>query len=167
MQTFTDINGRKWTVSITVGTAKRVKAMLGIDMINDMESFLKQIQDIMTRFDVLYVVCQEQADKYGITDEQFACGFAGPVIGEAYHALINAYIAFIPDPEAAARLRVLANKVKVVAEKQIAMIDKKMPQIERIIDEEVAAIVAGIESQIDRDLSTIGKSSITMPESPE
>ena len=163
MQTFTDIHGRKWTVSITVGTVKRVKTMLNIDMIGDIEGFLKQIQDIMTRCDVLYVVCKEEADKLGITDEQFACCLAGSALRDAYNALIEAYMAFIPDPEAAAKLRVVQEKYDVVGDKILALIDKKMPQISQKMDEDIAIVLAEIENQIDRDTSITGNSSGTLP----
>jgi len=165
MQTFTDIHGNKWTVGVTVNTVKRVKALLGIDMINDIEGFIKQMQCIITRCDVLYVVCQDEAVERNISDAQFAGGLAGSVLRESYDALMEAYAAFIPDPEAAAKLRVVQEKYNAVGEKILALIDKKMPQIERKMDEEVAVVLDEIEKQIDSDLSTTGNSSTNVPES--
>ena len=151
MQTFTDIHDRKWTVNITIGTVKRVKLRLGIDML-DIETFFKQMQDIMTLFDVLYVVCQDEADKYGITDEQFGESLGGPTIREARDAFFEAYMAFMPDPEIVARLRVVNEKYNAVGEKMIALIDKKMPEIEKQIDREIEKMLGEMEMQIDDNL---------------
>jgi len=167
MQTFTDIHGRKWTVSITVGTVKRVKTMLDLDILGNMEGFLAQIQDFVKLIDVLYVVCQDEADKLGITDEQFGCSFAGPVIQEARNALMEAYAVFHPDPELTAKIRVIGEKFNAVGRKQIALLNKKMPQIERKFDEEIAAVLTDIENQIDRDTLTTGNSFTNSPESSE
>jgi len=151
MQTFTDIHGRTWTVNITIGTVKRVKQRLGIDMLKEVELFLKQIQDIITLCDVLYVVCQDEADKHGITDEQFGGSLAGSAILQAKEALMEAYMAFFPDPEVAARLRVVQDKYNAVGDKILALIDKKMPQIAQKIDSEVENFLAGMEKQIDAE----------------
>lgn len=165
MQTFTDIHGRKWTVGVTVNTVKRVKSRLGIDMITDPDQFLKQIQDIIALCDILYVVCQDEANPLGINDELFGGSLAGPVIKEAKNALIEAYLAFFPDPELTAKLRVVAEKYNAVGNKVIALLDKKMPQIARKMDEEVDGVLADIESQIDKDTLTTGNSSTNVPES--
>ena len=174
MQTFTDINGRKWTVSITVGTVKHIKARLGLDILGNMEGFLKQIQDFIMLIDVLYVVCQEEAEKLGITEKQFGCSFAGPVIQEARNALLEAYAVFHPDPELTAKIRVIGEKFNAVGKKQIALLNKKMPQIERKFDDEVAAALEMIESEMDRDIerpidreSMFGKLFPNSPESSE
>ena len=34
MKTFTDNTGRTWTLSVTVGTIKRVRALCGVDLAN-------------------------------------------------------------------------------------------------------------------------------------
>ena len=171
MQTFTDIHGRKWTVSITVGTVKRLKSRLNIDILGDMVGFLAQTQDLVTLIDILYVVCKDDADKLGITDEQFGCSFAGPVIQEARNAFMEAYAVFHPDPELTAKIRVIGEKFKAVGEKQIALLNKKMPRIEQRFDEEIAIAIAAIESgidkalenPIDRDALTTGKSFTNSP----
>jgi hypothetical protein len=114
MQIFTDINGQKWTVNVTVATVKRVKARLDIDML-DIDSFLKLSQDIMTLCDILYVICESEAEKQGITDVQFAERLGGPVLWDAKNAVREAYLAFFPDPNAAAKLRVVTEKYDAVA----------------------------------------------------
>ena len=163
MQTFTDIHGRKWTVAVTIGTIKRVKMRLGIDMI-DPETFSKQGQDTLSLIDILYVVCQDEADQHGITDEQFACSLAGPSLREAIDAFWEAYLAFFPDPRAAAKLRVLIDKNRAVGEKMLALLEKKMPQITRKLDSEINHLLDVMEKEID-DQTSSGNASTNSPES--
>jgi hypothetical protein len=164
MQTFTDIHGRTWTVAISIGTVKRVKNRLGIDML-DIQPFMKQVQDIMTLCDVLYVVCQDEAEKNGMTDEQFASVLAGPTLRTAREAFMEAFLAFFPDPKIGAKLRVVKDKYNAVGDRMLALVEKKMPQIVNRIDREVENVLAEMEKQIDRE--TIGKSLTNSPESSE
>ena len=164
MQTFTDIHGRTWTVAITISTVKRVKARLGLDML-DIETFMKQMQDFLVLCDVLYVVCQDEAQKVGITDEQFGGLFAGSVLRTAKEAFMEAYMAFFPDPEIGAKLRVVKDKYNAVGDKMLALLEKKMPQIEQKIDQEIDNVLAEMEKQIDRE--TFGSPSANSPESLE
>jgi hypothetical protein len=164
MQTFTDIHGRTWTVAITIGTVKRVKARLGIDML-DAETFMKQAQDFIALCDLMYVICQDEAEKQGISDEQFGHSFAGPVIREAYNALMEAFFAFQPDPKSEAKLRVVNEKYLAIREKQHALLDKKMPGIVQRIDREIENVLAEMEKQIDEGIT--GGLSTNSPESSE
>jgi len=164
MQTFTDITGRKWTVVITIGTVKRVKARLHLDML-DIESVMKQVQDFIFLCDVLYVVCQDEADKLGITDEQFGHLLGGPVLLQAKEAFIEAYMAFFPDPKIGAKLRVVTDKYNVVGDKMLALLEKKMPNIAHQIDLEIENVLAEMEKDIDR--KTAGGFSTNSPESSE
>jgi len=59
-QSFTDNQGTSWTVFVTVGTLKRVKQTLGVDIM-DVEAFVRQIQDPISLCDILYLACVEQA----------------------------------------------------------------------------------------------------------
>jgi len=163
MQTFTDIHGRKWTVIVTIGTVKRVKARLDIDML-DTNSFLIQAQDILALCDILYVVCQDEADKYGITDEQFAASFSGLTIREASDAFMEAYMAFFPDPELTARLRVVADKNKALREKAIALVESKTPKMIQRMNEEMEVFLDELAATIDNDTAP-GKPSTKPPPS--
>ena len=164
MQTFTDIHGHAWTVAVTIGTVKRVKARLGIDMF-DTDSFMKQMQDFIMLCDLLYVICQDEAEKRGITDEQFGCSLAGQVLRDAREALMEAYMAFFPDPEVAAKLRVVKDKYNAVGDKMLALLEKKMPQIIRKLDSEIDSVLAEMEKQIDRE--TVPASGDSFTNSPE
>ena len=153
MQTFTDIHGRKWTVSVTVATVKRVKARLNIDMLNNIDEFTRLIMDLITLCDILYVVCQTEADERGISDEQFTAGLAGPVLNDAAKALESAYVAFFPDPKVAANVRVLIEKNNVVREKAIALIEAKTPQMIQRIDKEIKTFLDTLEDDLNQNIA--------------
>ena len=97
MKTFTDNTGRTWTLSVTVGTIKRVRALCGVDLANiiTMESgktpnvgLLERLAaDPVLLVDVLFAVCKPEADAKGITDEEFGRAMAGDAIELAATAL--------------------------------------------------------------------------------
>ena len=112
MHSFTDNAGRTWTVEITVADLKRLRAMLGIDIANLTEPDAPPEEQLLARLatdpvllvDVLYVLCLDQAEKAGVTDEQFGRAMAGDAIEEATEALLEAIVDFTPNPRERARL---------------------------------------------------------------
>ena len=107
MKTFTDNTGRTWTLSVTVGTIKRVRALCGVDLANiiTMESgktpnvgLLERLAaDPVLLVDVLFAVCKPEADAKGITDEEFGRAMAGDAIELAATALLDEIIDFFPE----------------------------------------------------------------------
>jgi hypothetical protein len=154
MQKFKDIHGRDWTVNVTVSTVKRVKAQLDIDMLNNIDEFIKLTKDIMSLCDILYVVCWDEAEQRGITDEQFAASLGGPVLREAESALSEAYIAFFPDPKVAANLRVANEKYNVLLEKALALVEKKTPEKIKQLDSDIETFLVEFEKDLDNDFAT-------------
>ena len=69
MKTFTDNTGRSWTVSLNIGTLKRVRSLCEVDLMAAVEGKLidRLIADPVLLCDILYVVCKEEADKNNIT----------------------------------------------------------------------------------------------------
>ena len=82
MRTFTDSAGRTWVVNITTLTIKQVRALTGVDLLKVVEgTLLDQLaNDAVLLVDVLYACCKDQADKLGLTDEQFGVAMAGDCI---------------------------------------------------------------------------------------
>lgn len=70
MRTFQDSARRDWTINIGFSEIKRVNTTLGVDLFQaaDLQKLCKGLAEVV---DVLYVVCQPQADKAGLSDEQF------------------------------------------------------------------------------------------------
>lgn len=130
MAFFKDCNGKNWEVSINIKTLKRVKNTLGIDLLDLSEGgdVTKLEKDIMLRCDVLYLVCQDECEKSGISDEQFGESLIGQAIEDAQDAFIEALINFYP-PRQAEIMRETQRKVKVAQDKTLKMMGQKLSEM--------------------------------------
>lgn len=108
---FSDEKGEVWDLKVTGGTLKRVKALLGINIL-DILNVKKNTAELFSsdlgyQVDVLWAVCQPQALARKITEEEFAERLAGDAFGKATDTLMEAVINFTPNPAARASLRAL------------------------------------------------------------
>ncbi len=133
MKNFVDAAGRVWVVDVNVATIKRVRSLAGVNLLEVVEGDLieRLSGDPVLLADVLYAVCQPQAARDNVSDEQFGEGLAGDVISLATTAMLDSLVAFFPEP----RRRLLekaAAKYRQVQEKALAMIEAKLesPQLE-------------------------------------
>ncbi len=151
MQTFTDFKGDRWDVVISVDTVRRVRRTLDIDILQA-ETFLKQLQDIVTLCDILYLICEKEAGERAIDSEEFGRRLLGSALRQARDALMEAYINFTPDPAGAEKLRLIADRYAVVGEKMLSTLETKMPRIIEKINAEVNATVKALERELDKEL---------------
>lgn len=116
MHVFKDNAGRTWPVSIHVSAVKRVRGMLGVDLyslIDDrFQGLGKLLADPVSLVDVLYVLCKDEADKQGITDEDFGRAMAGDAIEHATHAFLEEFADFFPDPRARAGIKKMTESAR-------------------------------------------------------
>lgn len=102
MKAFKDNAGRTWVISINVYAVKKLRALLDIDLyglVNDKFQGLGElISDPVRLVDAIYVLCKDEADKLGITDEDFGRSMAGDVIEHATDAFLAELTDFFPDP---------------------------------------------------------------------
>ena len=144
MHSFQDKNGRSWSLTVNVGTMKRVRSLCGIDLFNIIELDKNQnpktdvleklTTDPILLVDVIYAVCKEEADKIGISDEDFGRSMCGDTIEAATNALLDEIVDFFPAAKRQVYLKVLtaSRRFKIAAEKQLAAIlndeslDKKL-----------------------------------------
>jgi len=129
MKNFKDSDGKVWNVLLTVGTAKRVRDELDLDLVNaaDGSAIEKLIEDPILLFDVLYVICKAQAEKAGINNaEEWGMLIRdGDVIEEATAAFLEALTDFFPAPRRAILTKALA-KMKKLEAMGMEMMDKKL-----------------------------------------
>lgn len=107
MKSFTDNTGRTWTISVTVGTIKRVRALCNVDLANivSMEKGQKPNAELLERLgsdpvllaDVLYAVCKPEADAKNVSDEDFGRALSGDAIDLATTALLDEIVDFFPE----------------------------------------------------------------------
>jgi hypothetical protein len=113
MPTFTDATGRAWSVIITVATLKRVRALANVDLLDVGGGALLErlAADPVLLADVLYAVVKPEADARQVNDEAFGQALAGDAIDHAATALLEALVAFFPQP----RRRLLAQVLEKLA----------------------------------------------------
>lgn len=106
MHIFTDNKGRKWDIVLNVNQMKRVRAVLGIDLVNvitlDTKGEVKV--DLIDRIandpcllvDILCVLTEKQAASLGVSDIQFGESLAGDAIEDATKAFLDELVDFFP-----------------------------------------------------------------------
>ena len=107
MKSFTDNTGRTWTLAVTVGTIKRVRALCDVDLANiiTIDSGATPKVDLLERLgsdpvlleDVLFAAVKPEADAKGVTDEEVGRAMSGDAIEMATTALLDEVIDFFPE----------------------------------------------------------------------
>lgn len=107
MKQFLDNAGRTWTIAINVDAIKRVKGVLGINLLEVVEGTLieKLIRDPVLLCDIVYAVCKPEADERNVNDEDFGRAMASDAIEHATHALLDELVLFSPSPKDRANLQ--------------------------------------------------------------
>lgn len=136
MKTYKDCTGKEWGVSVTVGTIKRVKDLIGVNLLDAVSTDLidKMRSDPVLLCDILYAVCKPQADADGVSDEAFGESLAGDAITSATEALLDEIVDFFPSSQRTT-LRKALTKIEA-AEKQIQA--QMEAQVDAMMDEEIA-----------------------------
>lgn len=146
MHAFTDSEGRAWMLALTIGSAKRVRALLDVDLLElcapgegkDALPLLTRLgTDVMLLCDVIFALLKPQADEQGVSDEQWALAMGGDAILKAQKAFYEEMVDFFHrlgrrDVEKAAR------KQQQMIELAVQAGEKRLEEIEP--DKEVAAI---------------------------
>jgi hypothetical protein len=100
---------------MSLGAAKKLKdhPQLKLDVLDGGESLMKLATDPYTTANVLYLLCEAQCEKAGVTDEQFGEALAGDVIDEAAQALMDELVDFFPKRQREA-LRTMLARISAV-----------------------------------------------------
>ena len=161
MKSFTDNTGRTWTLSVTVGTIKRVRALCNVDLagVISIESGAQPKVDLLERLgsdpvllvDVLYAVCKPEADAKGVTDEEFGQAMSGDTIEMATTALLDEVIDFFPETKRKVFRKILD------ATRRFESRGKKA--LQTLLDD------PALDGKIDAALEQLTTSSGTLPES--
>ena len=158
MKTFTDNTGRTWTLSVTVGTIKRVRALCGVDLANIIKTpnvgLLERLaSDPVLLVDVLFAVCKPEADTKGITDEEFGRAMAGDAIELAATALLDEIIDFFPEAKRKVFRKILDASRRFEARSKQALTE--------LLED------PAFDEKIDQALNQLTISSSVSPELPE
>ena len=136
MQTFTDTQGRVWTISIGFATARRLSDQTDgrIDFIEQArtgqgkEIFETLANDMELLGQVAWLLCEAQAEEAGVSELDFAEAFDMDVLDKFQTALIRAAIDFFPSRSREVLKKAL-QLAEQIAEKDNAEISEKAAQL--------------------------------------
>ena len=148
MASFKDTAGRDWTVDITVQTLKRIKSALNIDLLDNQggKGILGQMAaDPILVCDILYVACQDQAEKAGVSDEDFGSALGGDALQAGIDALLEAFIGFFPNRAQRAALGRAWEKMGKLTEMAIEAVQETLDsgQLEAQMKTEIGSQLTG------------------------
>jgi len=145
MPQFTDSQGDGWSLAITIGTAKRAKEHLAVDLLQPLEGspplLTRLSTDLIFLCDLLFAICQPQAEQRQLTDVQFAERLAGEALQGAHEALMEGLVDFFrqlrrPDVVAA------IDKQREVIRRAVELAEQTVQsnEFDRLIDRELQKI---------------------------
>ena len=126
MGSFKDNEGREWQVSITVAAVKRVRELVGVDLLDIADGVV--ITELATNpiklVDVVYAICKPQADQARVSDEDFGEAMLGDAIDQATEAVLDALVSFTPNQRDRNHLQTVLSKTNEAMEKARDAIDE-------------------------------------------
>ena len=134
MRTFTDAAARTWSIQIHVAAIRRVRGLVGVDLLQLIDDGFKPLAELVgdpvRLADVLYCLVKDQADEANVSDEDFGRALAGDVLEMAAAAFLDELTDFFPDARVRAGLkrvmeagREVRSKLLDHAEVQIGQLD--------------------------------------------
>jgi len=129
-QTFRDLNGVDYDVTITVGAAMRVKEATGVSLYALSEDGFKGMGELLGDLGkfvaVMFVLAKRRDGKPIESPEAFADGLAGDSLDGAGNAFVQALCDFFPNPAAREALRRVVTTGKSLQAKVAAKAMAKM-----------------------------------------
>lgn len=156
MFTFKDTEGRSWDLSLTIGDVKRVKNLVGVDLLDARQGQLLSdlASDPVATVDVLYAIVKPEADARNVSDEQFGAALDGESVRKAIDAFVEALIDFFArfQPATGAVLRALWGKLETTQAKAIAIAEEKLgsAKVDQAIEAELARASREADEAIDK-----------------
>jgi len=158
MHIFKDNAGRSWTLAINVYAVKKTKALVGIDLYGlidkEFQALDKLLSDPVSLVDVIYCLCKDDADKLGVSDEDFGRGMGGDSLEWATTAFLDELTAFFPDPRVRAGLKKVIEKGRAV---RTIVLDRAMEQLDTI----------DLDAEARRLIDSSGKSRVSSESIPD
>ena len=134
MHSFTDTKNRAWNLAVTYASVRRVRELVGVDLLKLDDKLFEQLGDPIKLVDVLYVLCKPQAEALKVTDEEFGESLAGDVLETASDALMGAVGDFFPSRRKAL-LEKLAGTAKRISSLQMDKFEAVLanPDLEQLL----------------------------------
>ena len=134
MKSFTDRQGRSWTIEINYTSLRRVHALTGINLtriVDPQANVMEQLTgDPFVLFECLVAILQPQLDEKEITAEQFGEALDEESGDKASMALIEAIIDFFPEGKRMLLKRALTKVLTAAERRQLATLDQALQAVE-------------------------------------
>lgn len=163
MHTFKDTTGAEWKLELTVGSIKRIRDAIDVNLADDVFAGLldKLASDTLLLCDVVWNLIKPQADKAVVTQAEKDAGaksvtaevwmdrMGGDAIGDASKALLDELVDFSPPPRRAL--------LKQIMEKAMQLQDKQLAEATRVINDGTLdkALMGGTGSVSDSPASSV------------
>ena len=159
MRNFKDNRGRSWQIALNVYEMKRVRAILGVDLVNvialgkdgkvQVDLIDRIANDPCLLVDILWVLVEAEAKEQGVSDVDFGSSLAGAAIEEATKAFLDELVDFFPG----ARRLFLKKAVEVsrqYAEEMTAVLEKTLadPEFEKRLRESMNSSASSLGSSV-------------------
>ena len=117
LPTFQDAENHEWTLRLTKGRSRAILETCGIDFgqIHDGKVFVDLTTSDEKLAQVLWILCEAQAQTRGITPEEFAELLDGDTLDAAMEAVVEATISFTRRPIRAAVEKVIRKTIEAQA----------------------------------------------------
>ena len=164
MKSFTDRQGRSWTIEINYTSLRRVHALTGINLtriVDPQSHVMEQLTgDPFVLFDCLIAILQPQLDEKQVTAEQFGEALDEESGDKASMALLEAIIDFFPEGKRMLLKRALTKVLTAAERRQLATLDQALQAVES------PEFSQAIETALDEaSRSTSGSSATNSPAS--
>lgn len=158
MKSFKDTKGRQWSVAVTVGAVRRVKALLDVDLMTigtGNTGLARSLAvDPLLLVDVLFVLLKPDADAAGVTDEEFGSAMGGTSLDDATDAFMEELADFFPKGQR----EVLRTALAKMRDGQARAAEMALAEMEKL---DVGAILANASTRGDSSGSTPASSAST------
>ena len=159
MRTFKDNKGRTWEIALNVWQMKRLRDTLGIDLVNvigtsadgnvRVDTIDRIASDPCLLVDILWVVCERQANAEGVKDEDFGASLAGDSIEDATRAFLDELVDFFPGARRLFLKKAVDLARKYTAEtKDVLAKALEDPELTRRVEESMRSSASSPESSV-------------------
>ena len=141
MASFRDNSGREWHLEFTIPSARRIRKLLGVDVLNFEDCLPRLSADPILLCDVLFLLVEEQAARLGVTDEQFGESLAGEALESACDAFVESLIHFFP-PRRREVLKAMQQAAATLEQTLTGLAETKIP----LALQQIQSLVSGSKS---------------------
>lgn len=108
MKVFKDSLGREWSYTLNVASMKKIRSATGIDLMQADKTLPVLGDDMVALSEVLWVLCKQQAQDRGISEEQFYEGLSGEALDSARDGFFEEWADFFPPSQTAKKTLLLS-----------------------------------------------------------